>query len=167
MKKFHSIRTAVTIGMIITMMIQSIVVMAAAPVGGTLSQSECAETTTACESCECCEVQSRDQRCCCCSENGVASTDPQSDVGNQASATKEKPRALLLGVCLCGVMIPPMDRGDRCPERIVVRHVPISDATADEPVRARPRSEALQLATLREVGPVPRYSQRFLCMWLI
>ena len=167
MKKFHPIRTAVTIGLIITMMIQPMVVVASAPIDGKPGTPKCKETTTACEGCGCCEVQSPGGRCCCCGGSEGTSTDPHSDGGTQASEMEGQPRASLLGVCLCGVMVPPMDRGERCPERIIVRHVAMSEAVADESICRRPRSEAKPVGFLREAVPAPRYSQRFLCMWLI
>jgi hypothetical protein len=78
-----------------------------------------------------------------------------------------QPRSSLLSVCLCGVMVPPMDRGDRCPERIVVRQIAMSEAVADESICRRPRSEAKPVDFLCEAVPAPRYAQHFLCMWLI
>lgn len=167
MKKFHPIRTAVTIGLIITMMIQPMVVVAAVPIDSKTGKPECSKTTAACEGCGCCEVQSPDQRCCCCGASEEASADPHSSRDPQASDSEGQSRASLLGVCLCGVMVPPMDRGDRCPERIMVRHVAMSEAVADESICRRPRSEAKPVHFLREAIPAPRYSQRCLCMWRI
>ncbi len=166
MKKFHPIRTAVTIGMIITMMIQPMV-FAAAQFDGKTAKQEFTETTTACDGCGCCEVQSPDQRCCCCGDTEKAPTAPKSDGGTQAPEVQGQPRASLLGVCLCGVMVPPMDRGDRCAERITARHVAMSEVVADESICGRPRSVAKPVDFLCEAVPAPRYSQRFLCMWLI
>ncbi|MFN3193966.1 MAG: hypothetical protein ACE361_25880 [Aureliella sp.] len=167
MKKFHPIRTAVTIGLIITMMIQPMVAIAAAPMEARQTKPERAQTATSCDGCGCCEVQSPDQRCCCCGGSEDSPADSPPTRGDQTTEVEGHPQASLLGVCLCGVMVPPMDRGDRCPQRIIVRHVAVSEAAADQNFYRRSKVTSLRAAPPCEANLVARYSQRFLCMWLI
>lgn len=166
MKNFRPIRTAVTIGLIVTMMIQPMVFVAAAPLAGRSDTPERTETN-ACEGCGCCEIQSPDQRCCCCSGDADSSNEASSELQPDTSVVDEQPSESLLGVCLCGITVPPLDRGARSPERIIVRPVAISTAVSADVIHSRAKSLALRTDSRLDRTSTPRYSQRFLCMWLI
>lgn len=156
MKNFRPIRTAITLALTITMMIQPMVVTA---IGASCGQKDCVESLI-CQGCGCCEVAMADDKCCCCSRPDESPTEPQESDASSPTLTS------INGVCLCGLTVPPMDRGsERTAEPIEVRQVEflplVSPKDDDRSLRDR------QWVTTSESILNPRFSQLFLCVWRI
>lgn len=154
MKNFRPIRTAVTLSMIVAMMIQP---MVATAIGASCGQKDCVESLM-CQGCGCCEVAKADERCCCCSRPD------ETPAESQESDADSREETSVGGVCLCGLTVPPMDRGsERNADRIEVRQVEflplVLPKDDDRSLRDR------QWVTTSESILNPRFSQRFLCVW--
>ena len=158
MKKFHPIRTAVKIGLIVTMMmIQPMLFVAAASLERS-SNSTTNATSAACEGCGCCEVASANEQCCCCSvEDGDAS----------GMETEQQVTGSLHAACHCGLTIPPFGAGNKGAGRFVTRHVESSNTDSVADADAKQGAKWLWLGTSREAIPLRHHSQLFLCVWLI
>ena len=155
MKKFQLIRIAVTVGLIVTTMIQPLAVMAA---GNSSRHAERVEPS-ACQGCGCCEVAKPSDRCCCCG----------GEQGSSQTTTAEPPtqtHEVSLGICLCGILVPPMDRGHRGSERVFVRQIEPNSVTAVG-TSLEPTLKKSWIASAPAIALFHRFSQRFLCMWLI
>ena len=158
MQKSVPVRTAVTIGMIVTLTIQPILPCAEA------GKREEPKTNNAvpltCQGCGCCEVSEPEERCCCCSRTEDSEAKPDL-VGPVHDYDQES-----MGICLCGISMPPLDRGDRSDPRVASRlldHSRLEDISCQPPCTPRlVRADSLPPPFRRM-----RFSQRFLCTWLI
>ena len=124
------------------------------------SKTECVESQL-CQGCGCCEVTRPSEQCCCCSsaeESTSKSDKPAAERSADASA---------LGICLCGLGVPPMDRGERTPVRIIVRHIELFRLSTSRDDALRPPGYGTGADRLLETIQSPGYSQRFLCVWRI
>ncbi len=170
MKNFRIIRFAITLSLIVTMMTQPM--MAAAFAGGCGDSGCQRHAVSHCGACGCCEVASTGKSCCCCSGNQDDAKQSADDVDSAShsdslSAIKTKPR-MLKGVCLCGLTNPPMNHGserERMSEQTEVREFAIVFVQPDD--ADGPLGRSVVPDSLAGTGKIPRFSQRFLCVWRI
>ena len=163
MQQFQPVRAAVTIGLIVTMMIQPMVVFAAV---AKVDQPARVASSDA-PGCGCCEVASSKEACCCCGprEDSAGTSHNESSRGPDNGSDGSCNRSL--GACLCGMSFPPMDRGDRGSERNVVRYSTPVDVISDDGYALSDRRGPVRQERIDANIPAPRFSQRFLCVWRI
>lgn len=147
------------------MMIQPMVM---ASVGSGCGDAQCSETPV-CGGCGCCEVAEAESSCCCCStpdESPSKPDDSQNEKLDQEVVVADSAESVF-GLCLCGLTVPPMDRGnERASERIDVRQYEC--LTIALPLDAyRPSHGLKRPVSFSESIPSPRFSQRQLCVWRI
>ena len=165
MKNFRAIRTTVTVALTITMMIQPLVMVAATSDCG---DEQCSETLM-CAGCDCCENAKAEASCCCSTpdESPFESDDSQYEERGPEVVASDDSTKSVSGVCLCGLTVPPMDRGnERASEQIEVRQLEcltiILPLDAYEPPHGLTRP-----VSFSESISNPRFTQHHLCMWLI
>ncbi len=166
----RGIRIAVTLSLIVTMMIQSMVGVAAAAQCADVQCPVVSESTAICGGCDRCPVNDEGEQCCCCKPK--PSGEQPADCPHKSLPLKSDeattPEVGTLGICLCGLTSPPVDRGQertRVTEQIEQQE---SDLSAICAVSLQPPRLALASPeTSLEIGPLPRFSQRLLCVWRI
>jgi len=119
MSIIHAIRTAVTIGMIVTLAIHPAFIVPSGYGDGLASKVDAASAS--CVACGCCQSKSPESLCCCCKaeEKPTAKTskgDANQDVGVEVNQTA------WAAECECGTMVPPRHHGQERSEQEVVRH---------------------------------------------
>lgn len=167
MKNVRAIHPAVTFALIITMMFQP---MLLTPVmAGCVEDVQPAEAPK-CVGCGCCEVDAAGERCCCCCRNRDPSSDEsvrhRCDNSGETDAAREQDRSVL-GVCLCGLTFPPMERGtEHSLERVQIRDrdCPTIVLSIDED---GPSSGWATAGSMVRAQSSSRFSQRHLCVWRI
>ncbi len=165
MNIFRTIRVALTLSLIVTMLVQPMVAVALAAGCGDFGCQQSAKA--ACEGCGCCEASDSNEPCCCCRESEKADAQAPTNGREADEEPSEMEVALAQGVCLCGVSSPPMDRGanrDRGIERselrvtCMPRHMEHNGELRWQPGQSR---------FLAACGKIPHFSQRLLCVWRI
>ncbi|MCG8650503.1 MAG: hypothetical protein MI861_11770 [Pirellulales bacterium] len=159
MSRYQSIRTALTLSLIVAMMIQPLAVGAS----GIAPLQRPADDPLTCAGCGCCQVDRPQQACCCCDPGDFADASESGQPSDAKSMTPEFARP-----CLCGISLPPLHRGSksnlttRLTEARNVRYVlrPLDLARA-EGLTVWPAASGIDL------GHLDRFSQRFLCIWRI
>ncbi|WP_404307030.1 hypothetical protein [Neorhodopirellula lusitana] len=161
----RTIRTAVTLCLIIAAMIQP---MSALALGGNCADQGC-EQKLICQGCGCCEVAEPSEKCGCCSHSESESTTEckaprESD--KPAMVAVSTAQETTIGRCTCGLTVPPMNRTN--PRDPLVRELTLRLASLefvvledDHPLPAVPR--------VFDTTPGSRadFSQRILCVWRI
>jgi len=170
MKNFRAIRIAVTLSLIVTTMIQSMVGVAAAAQCADVRCPVVNELTAICGGCDRCPVSGEDELCCCCKpepsgEQPANCPHKSLPLKNDEATT---PEIGTLGICLCGLTSPPVDRGQertRVTEQVEHQECDLS-AICEVSLRP-PRLALTSTETSLEIGPLPRFSQRLHCVWRI
>ncbi|TWU46768.1 hypothetical protein Poly59_57410 [Rubripirellula reticaptiva] len=161
----RTIRTAVTLCLIVATMIQP---MSALAFGGNCADQGC-EQNLMCQGCGCCEVAESSVKCCCCGhsekEFAPACEEPRESVELPFAAVSRAPETAI-GHCTCGLTVPPMNRTN--PRDQLVRELTL-------------RLASLVFVVLEDAHPLPAaprvidttpgsradFSQRMLCVWRI
>ena len=164
MSIIHAIRTAVTIGMIVTLAIHPAFIVPSGYADGLASKADAASAS--CVACGCCQSKSPESLCCCCKaeEKPTAKTskgDANQDVWVEVNQTA------WAAECECGTMVPPRHHGEERSEQEVVRH-----SSSRVPDRIEYSFNAAVPSPLQAMlyganSCLLNFSQCFLCRWLI
>lgn len=171
MKNFRAIRIAVILSLIVTTTMQSFVGVAAAAQCPDVACASSSELGFICDGCDRCSVGSEGELCCCCKPkpNGKQPADcPHKSRPIDGEQTVPEVAATL-GICLCGLSSPPIDRGQdrsRITEQVEQQECDLSaicDVLSLQPPRLAVSSPHITF----DIGSLPRFSQRHLCVWRI
>ena len=163
MSIIHAIRTAVTIGMIVTLTIHPTFIATRGFADGLASKAEV--VSGSCVACKCCQPKSPEFICCCCKAQKTP-TDNISSGDAEPAVWVEVDPSESAGECDCGTMLPPFHDGQERSEQ-EVRH-----SSSRKPDRSEFSVNAAVPFPLQAVMAwphsfIPHFSQCFLCRWLI
>lgn len=164
MSIIHAIRTAVTIGMIVTLAIHPAFIVPSGYGDGLASKIDTASAS--CVACGCCQSKSPESLCCCCKAEEKPTDQTSKGDANQ-DVWVEVNQTAWAAECECGTMVPPRHRGQERSEQEVVRHsspqVPDRIEYSFNVAVPSPIQAMLHGAN----SCLLNFSQCFLCRWLI
>ncbi|TWU33657.1 hypothetical protein Q31b_57140 [Novipirellula aureliae] len=157
-----TIRIAVTACLIVSTTIQP---MASLAMPVNCVDKGC-DQTQKCPGCGCCELQSVDDRCCCCTAEAQLTEEDEQPTEKNVDVTMAAGSKPAVSHCSCGVSTPPMDRTnprEQIVRELAVRLSMLDFVVLDEMPLAVDRLQAID----DSFGSRADFSQRFLCVWRI